>query len=124
LIHGDYRLDNLLFRPEGATVLLDWQALAWGRAGWEVAYFITTALEPHHKKEEELMLKQYHKVLVESGVADYDYSDLLKDVATSKIMLAHRMVAADDLLDTAKDNGEIALVDLLVTRVVGWIDPG
>ena len=70
------------------------------------------------------MLKQYHKVLVESGVADYDYSDLLKDVATSKVMLAHRMVAADDLLDTAKDNGEIALVDLLVTRVVGWIDPG
>ena len=123
LIHGDYRLDNLLFRPEGKTVLLDWQALAWGRAGWEVTYFITTALEPHHKEEEEMMLRRYHKVLVESGVADYDYGDLLKDVATSKIMLAHRMVAADDLLDTAKDNGEIALVDLLVTRVVGWIDP-
>ena len=44
-------------------------------------------------------------MLVESGVADYDYGDLLKDVATSKIMLAHRIVAADYLLDTAKDNG-------------------
>ena len=27
-----------------------------GRPGWEVAYFITTALEPHHRAEEEMML--------------------------------------------------------------------
>ena len=67
LCHGDYRLDNLMFRSDGRTTVLDWQGLAWGRPGWEVAYFITTALEPNHRDEEQMMLARYHDTLVAAG---------------------------------------------------------
>ena len=28
IVHGDYRLDNLMFRPDGSVVVLDWQMVA------------------------------------------------------------------------------------------------
>ena len=122
LCHGDYRLDNLMFRPDGQIVVLDWQGLGWGRPGWEVAYFITTALEPHHRDEEQMMLRRYHQVLVEEGVRDYSYEDLIEDVTATKAVLAHRMVAGDDLLDTGMEDGDPDFVDVLVQRVAGWVD--
>ena len=122
LCHGDYRLDNLMFRSNGETVVLDWQGLAWGRPGWEVAYFITTALEPHHRVEEEMMRLRYHQGLVDAGVNGYSYEELIEDVSTSKAILAHRMVAGDDLLDTEVESRDGDFIEVLVKRVVGWVD--
>lgn len=122
LMHGDYRLDNLMFRPDGEIVVLDWQGLGWARPGWDVAYFITTALEPHHRDEEELMLRTYHEALLAAGVDDYGYDDLLADVDLTKQLLLHRMVAGDDLLDTEMDGDDDALVDVFVERIAGWVE--
>ena len=122
LCHGDYRLDNLMFRPDGRTIVVDWQGLGWGRPGWEVAYFITTALEPRHRDEEQMMLRRYHQVLVDEGVSDYSYQELIDDVTVTKAVLAHRMVAGDDLLDTGMEDGDPDFVDVLVQRVAGWVD--
>jgi len=122
LCHGDYRLDNLMFRSDGRTTVLDWQGLAWGRPGWEVAYFITTALEPHHRAEEQTMLSRYHETLVAAGVSDYSFDDLLEDVTVSKAILAHRMVAGDDLLDTETEHADSDFIEVIVKRVVGWVD--
>ena len=122
LCHGDYRLDNLMFRSDGRTMVLDWQGLAWGRPGWEVAYFITTALEPDYRDEEHMMLVRYHDTLVAAGVDNYTYEDLLEDVTVSKAILAHRMVAGDDLLDTEMENTESDFIEVIVKRVVGWVD--
>ena len=122
LCHGDYRLDNLMFRANGETVVLDWQGLAWGRPGWEVAYFITTALEPHHRAEEEMMLQRYHHGLISAGVNNYSYEELIEDVTVSKAILAHRMVAGDDLLDTEMESTDSDFIEVLVKRVVGWVD--
>ena len=121
LIHGDYRLDNLMFRPDGEIVVLDWQGLGFGRAGWDVAYFITTALEPHHREEEALMLRTYHEALQASGVDNYSYDELVADAKLTKELLVHRMVAGDDLLDTEMAGDDSALVDVLVERIVGWV---
>ena len=49
LLHGDFRLDNLLFRPDGDIVVLDLQGLAYGRPAIDVAYFITSALTVDHR---------------------------------------------------------------------------
>ena len=122
LCHGDYRLDNLMFRSNGETVVLDWQNLSWGRPGWEVAYFITTGLDPYYRSEEQVMLGRYHEVLVEAGVDDYSYSDLVADVTIAKAVLAHRMVAGDDLLDTEMEKTETEFIEVLVKRVIGWVD--
>ena len=43
LIHGDFRSDNLMFRP-GQALILDWQTAGAGAALADVTYFIGTSL--------------------------------------------------------------------------------
>ena len=47
LVHGDYRLDNMLFGLPGADrplTVVDWQTVSWGPAMTDLAYFIGCAL--------------------------------------------------------------------------------
>ena len=46
IVHGDYRLDNLMFHPDGTVAAVDWQTLGVGLAGRDLAYLIATSLEP------------------------------------------------------------------------------
>lgn len=39
LVHGDFRLDNLLFTETGCNVI-DWQTLSWGPALFDLSYFL------------------------------------------------------------------------------------
>ena len=72
-IHGDYRLDNLLFHPTGDQVIaVDWQTAAVGPPMRDVAYFLGTSLEPLVRKaHEERLVEAYHSTVMERGVADY-----------------------------------------------------
>ena len=46
VIHGDYRLDNLMFPPDGdGVVALDWQTVGVGPPARDIAYFLGTSLE-------------------------------------------------------------------------------
>jgi len=121
LLHGDYRLDNIMFRPNGEIVIIDYQLLCKGRPGWDVAYFITTALSAEYKSEEEKMLKHYHETLLSEGVTNYSFEELVDDVELTKLLLAHRLVGSRDAFDTELQNSDETFVDVLVKRVVGWI---
>ena len=47
LVHGDYRLDNMLFGTAGADralTVVDWQTVSWGPAMTDLAYFLGCAL--------------------------------------------------------------------------------
>ncbi|MBJ7331982.1 MAG: phosphotransferase [Solirubrobacteraceae bacterium] len=53
LIHGDYRLDNLLFGTAGAArplTVVDWQTVTWGPAMTDVAYFLGCALTTEDRR--------------------------------------------------------------------------
>lgn len=71
LIHGDYRLDNLLFGPNhGEVIAIDWQTAAIGPPLRDVAYFLGTCLEPRDRQaNEERLVASYHAALVERGIA-------------------------------------------------------
>lgn len=72
LLHGDYRLDNLLFDGERVAVV-DWQTLGIGLAGRDLAYFTGTSLEPELRVQVERgLVSEYHEALREQGVGDYD----------------------------------------------------
>ncbi|APE18299.1 phosphotransferase family protein [Mycolicibacterium pallens] len=72
LLHGDYRLDNLLFDGERVSVV-DWQTLGVGLAGRDLAYFTGTSLEPALRAEAEKdLVAEYHRALLDTGVNDYD----------------------------------------------------
>ena len=127
LLHGDYRLDNVLFRkgPDGSDelVVLDFQAMCHGRPGADVAYFVTTALTAEHRDKEDLLLHTYHDELVASGVTNYSYDELVIDCTKAKEVYAHRIVGAADILDTEKTDGSEALLDVMQLRVLDWLEP-
>ena len=80
--HGDFRLDNLLFRSgEARPFVVDWQTAAWGSAAADLAYFLGASLTVEQRRQhEEHLLKVYHDELLVQGVTNYTLSDLRSDV--------------------------------------------
>jgi thiamine kinase-like enzyme len=71
LVHGDYRLDNLLFAdPDGASAVtvVDWQTVGWGSAMADAAYFIGGGLAVGLRRScERDLFDGYHEALRENG---------------------------------------------------------
>jgi len=94
LVHGDYRLDNLLFRdaPAGPVVTaVDWQTLSVACGGQDLAYLLGNGCEPAQRRAlEARMLSAYREGLAGLGVerrpedvyADYVYGAFQGPVIT------------------------------------------
>jgi aminoglycoside/choline kinase family phosphotransferase len=76
--HGDYRLDNLLFRPgDVRPYVVDWQTASWGSAASDVAYFLGGSLTAEDRRAHgTALLDGYHRALVAEGVVGFDRSRL------------------------------------------------
>jgi hypothetical protein len=81
LMHGDYRLDNLLFDPDRTRVtVVDWQTLGAGLPGRDLAYFTATSLLPDVRANlDEQLVAAYHDELLSYGVTDYDRDTCWRD---------------------------------------------
>ncbi|WP_246182836.1 ecdysteroid 22-kinase family protein [Mycolicibacterium grossiae] len=80
LMHGDYRLDNMLFGQAGAArelTVVDWQTVTWGPAFTDVAYFLGCALPVERRRAHyDDLLAAYHAALgPDSGVTLDDVRD-------------------------------------------------
>lgn len=73
LVHGDYRLDNLMFEStaEGVRVAaVDWQTLSVACGGQDLAYLLGNSSPPEQRRaHEERMLAAYREAMAELGVA-------------------------------------------------------
>ena len=81
LLHGDYRLDNLLFDPDRTRVtVVDWQTLAVGLPARDLAYFVATSLQPDERAvHERELVGVYHRALTGYRVPDYDAETCWQD---------------------------------------------
>ncbi|WP_241385661.1 phosphotransferase family protein [Rhodococcus sp. CH91] len=82
LLHGDYRLDNLLFPPggEAGVVAVDWQTLTVGLPARDLSYFIGTGLSiPARREHEKALLATYHRALLCHGVDGYGLRECWDD---------------------------------------------
>lgn len=81
LVHGDYRLDNLLFpRGPGSPVVVDFQTVIWGPAAYDLAYFIGGCLtEEVRHAHEAALVAEYHRRLGAGGVVHYPLGQLQAD---------------------------------------------
>jgi hypothetical protein len=72
-VHGDYRLDNLLFGG-GSCKVVDWQTVSWGPAVLDVAYFIGSCLSVDDRRaHEEELVRLYHDELMAQGVSSLSW---------------------------------------------------
>ncbi|MEU4311698.1 phosphotransferase [Nocardia sp. NPDC024068] len=82
LVHGDYRLDNLLFGAGEPAVVtaVDWQTVNLGLPARDLAYFVTTALDPGTRRAAEKdLVTTYHQRIEELGVTGYSFADCWQD---------------------------------------------
>ncbi|MET3960846.1 aminoglycoside/choline kinase family phosphotransferase [Marmoricola sp. OAE513] len=85
LVHGDYRLDNLLFLADpGADALpvsaVDWQTLSLGLPARDLAYLLGTGLSVEDRREHErAIVEEYHADLLVYGVTDYTAEQAFDD---------------------------------------------
>jgi len=74
LVHGDFRLDNLLFGEAGAgrpLTVVDWQTVGWGGAVTDAAYFLGGGLRVEDRRAHEReLLDAYHEALLANGVQE------------------------------------------------------
>jgi aminoglycoside phosphotransferase (APT) family kinase protein len=69
VLHGDHRLDNLLFHPDGGVSAVDWQTFTVGHPGRDLAYLIETSLEPDVRPaHERSVVEAYRSALAGRGV--------------------------------------------------------
>jgi Phosphotransferase enzyme family len=81
LMHGDYRLDNMLFDPDRTRItVVDWQTMGIGLPARDLAYFTATSLAAELRADiEEELVGRYHQALLGYGVTDYDIETCWRD---------------------------------------------
>jgi len=123
LIHGDYRLDNLLFSPDGTCKAVDWQTVTWGPAMLDVAYFIGGGLRVEDRRaHEEELVRLYHDELSRQGATSLSWDEawdgyrrstfhgILMTVAAS--MVVQRTDRGDDMFMTWLQRNAQQVLDL------------
>jgi Ecdysteroid kinase-like family len=112
LVHGDYRLDNMLFGAAGADrplTVVDWQTVTWGPAMTDLAYFLGCALPvAERRKRYDALLDGYHTALgpdapisladVREGVRRQSFFGVMMAIVSS--MLVERTERGDAMFMT------------------------
>ena len=81
LMHGDYRLDNMLFTPDRTAItIVDWQTLGSGLPARDLSYFTATSLLPEVRATVDgALVDAYHDSLLGYGVTGYDRETCWRD---------------------------------------------
>ncbi len=135
LVHGDYRLDNMLFGTAGADralTVVDWQTVSWGPALTDLSYFLGCALPTQDRREHyDALLRAYHEALgpaapitladVAEGVRRQSFFGVMMAIVSS--MLVERTERGDRMFmtmlqrhcDHVLDTDALATLPLAVT---------
>lgn len=77
LLHGDWRGDNMMFDPDGALAMVDFQLTGVGTAAYDLAYFVTQSIEPEQASQNErAWFDRWTNGLVSAGIPEADIETL------------------------------------------------
>jgi Phosphotransferase enzyme family len=131
LLHGDYRLDNLLFDPGQTWVsVVDWQTLGVGLPARDLAYFTATSLSSQLRSTiEKDLVDEYCQALSGFGVAGYDRETCWRDyrlgmpqallISALGFAFATATERGDDMVLTMLRRGCQAIRDLGTLELIG-----
>lgn len=123
LVHGDYRLDNMLFGRPGSLrdlTVVDWQTVTWGPAMTDVAYFLGCALSTEDRRAHyDELLAAYHEGLgpepalsledVREGVRRQSFFGVMMAIVSS--MLVERTERGDAMFLTMLERHSSHVLD-------------
>lgn len=131
LMHGDFRLDNMLFDPDRTRVsIVDWQTLGVGLPARDLAYFTATSLDSQLRSTiEEDLVYEYHRALIGYGVTGYDRETCWRDyrlgvpqaplISALGFAFAAGTERGDDMVLTMLTRGCQAIRDLGTLDLIG-----
>ena len=78
--HGDYRLDNMLFAGDSATVI-DWQSVLLAPPGIDPGIYLASCLPTEVRRtNQDALLHRWHEGLSERGVEGFSYDDCVESL--------------------------------------------
>jgi hypothetical protein len=118
LVHGDFRLDNLMFgdgQPGTEPMsLLDWQGMLTSKGPHDLGYFltqnVTTDVRRAHERD---LVARYHAALVAHGVTGYSADDAWADYELAALYLFEYAVVIGGTLDPANARGSAFMTGLI-----------
>jgi hypothetical protein len=135
LMHGDYRLDNLLFDPDRARVtVVDWQTLGVGLPARDLSYFTATSLAPELRAAiENDLVDDYHRALLAYEVEGYNRETCWRDYRLGMLQaplitclgcaFAASTERGDEMMAVMLSRGCQAIRDLRVLDLIDEIAP-
>ena len=126
LVHGDYRLDNMLFGSEDAPrpfAVVDWQTVSWGPVMTDAAYFLGASLEPAERRaHEQRLVREYHEALLQHGVRGFSWEECWRGyrrqtflgilMTVAPAMIVQRTERGDDMFMAALGRYAQQIIDL------------
>jgi hypothetical protein len=117
-IHGDFRLDNMMFGQDLEFTLLDWQLPFKANPMWDVTYFLAGNFDPEFRRaHQDHLVRTYHDALVSAGVGDYSFEQCWEDYrANGLVLLGYIGTMASDVdMDSFNDRGR-EVIEMMVSR--------
>jgi hypothetical protein len=109
IVHGDFRLDNLFFdHPDGSPVLaIDWQISSRGRGVFDVAYFLSSCIEPSERRaHEERLVRMWYDIVTDgSGRKAYTWDEAWLNYRQAVLYTNIYTVIGIGSLDAANERG-------------------
>jgi thiamine kinase-like enzyme len=118
LIHGDLRMDNLMFGAapgQAPAVAVDW-CVCFSLPTQDLAYLFSQNMRiEDRRRHERRLIALYHRKLVEAGVTGYSPDQAWRDYETAVLYLYQYAVTIGGALDPGNARG-LLLMQRLVER--------
>lgn len=121
LIHGDLRVDNILFGPGGQVTVIDWQTITTGNPLRDIAFLLSTSLTTEDRRRYERgIVASYHRALITAGVSDYTLDECWDDYVANLIQ-APLIIVFGSAAAQPTERGN-AMFDAMLARSAAAID--
>lgn len=127
LVHGDLRIDNVLFGADDTVTIIDWQTIVSGNPLRDIAFLLSTSLTVDDRRaHERRIVAAYHDALLSHGVSGYSpeecWDDYVANLIQGPLIVVFGSAAAqptprgDTMFETMLHRSATAIDDLVASR--------
>lgn len=126
LIHGDFRMDNMLFgqKPEHQPLLVvDFQGPLKGKGIQDVAYLLSHSTRTEVRQQhEKALIRRYVDGLLKGGVSDYNFETAWEDYRSGVLYCWTVAVVIAGTLDPGNERGFAWMSKMVERNTIALLD--